>query len=193
MRLDWRIVLKALGGFVTGLVLWTALSPLYTRATAAGAEWLLRSFEKPAVTRLVPVENNYVTVERSDFAPGSKRPGLPVSDLTFNFLLLTALFAATPKIFTDRNVGGFVGASVVMFLTHVLALVANVMSVYTNQLGLWSRVNYGEISRNFWGVVNHSYRLVLMYAVAFGLWWIFRDSRTADGAPAKKKKARRKA
>lgn len=193
MRLDWRIVLKALGGFLAGLAIWTLLSPVYTRAVAGGAEWLLRSFEKPPVTRLVPVENNYVSVERSDFAPGSKRPALPVSDLTFNLLLLTALFAASPKVFTDRNVGGFVAACVVLFFTHVFALVAYVMSVYTNQLGLWSRVNYGEISRNFWGVMNHSYRLVLMYAIAFGLWWIFRDSRAVDGAPAKKKKARRKA
>jgi RsiW-degrading membrane proteinase PrsW (M82 family) len=55
---------------------------------------------------------------------------------------------------------------------------------------MWSRVTYGDVARNFWGVANHFYRVVLMYAIAFMLWWIFRDRGAGTPAPAKKKKKR---
>lgn len=192
MRLDWRIVAKAIAGFIAGLLVWIALSPLYNRAIAAGAERGLRAFEKPPVTRLQP-DGNYVTVDRSDFARGSKRPGLPLHDLTFNFILMTALFAAARRPFSDRNAFGFVAASVTMAATHVFALVAAVMSIYVLKLGPWSLAHYSALERNSWSVLNHSYRLVLMYAIAFALWWIFRDSRDEDAKPARaaaKKKGR---
>jgi hypothetical protein len=40
-------------------------------------------------------------------------------------------------------------------------------------------------------VANHSYRLVLMYAIAFALWWVFRDPGIEAPRPAKKAKKRR--
>jgi hypothetical protein len=185
LRLDWRIVLKAFLGFLAGLLLWVLLSPLYNRGIANLAERSLRLFERPSVTRLEP-DGNYVTINRSDFDPRSKRPGLPLHDLTFNFILMTSLFAASRRIFTDRNVGGFVAASIVMMLTHVFALIAAVMKIYVSQLGLWSTIHYSTIARNGWGVANSAYRVVLMYAIAFALWWIFRDPN-AEEAPVKKK------
>jgi hypothetical protein len=191
LRLDWRIALKAFAGFLVGLALWTMFSPLYNRAIAAGAERLMRSFEKPSVTRLRP-DGNYVTVDRSDFARGSKRPGLPVHDLTFNFLLMTALFAAAKRPFSDRNVSGFAVSCVLMAATHIFALVAAVMNIYVLKLGPWSRVHYSDLERNSWSVVNHSYRLVVMYAIAFALWWIFRDNRDEAAKPARAAAAKKK-
>ena len=184
MRLDWRIVLKAFLGFLAGLLLWSLLSPLYNRGLAELAERALRLGERPSVTRLDP-DGNYVTINRSDFDPRSKRPGLPLHDLTFNFILMTALFAASRQIFTDRNVGGFVAASFVLMLTHVFALIAAVMKVYVSQLGLWSTVHYSAVARNGWSVTNHAYRVVLMYAIAFALWWIFRDPSESGTTKAK--------
>ena len=43
----------------------------------------------------------------------------------------------------------------------------------------------------FTTVINHFYRLVLMYAFAFALWWIFRDP-AAEAAPAGAKKKKKK-
>jgi hypothetical protein len=117
-------------------------------------------------------------VDRSDFDPRSKRPAISIRDLTFNFVLLTALFAAGKRPFSDRNMAGFLIAAVILGLTHVFGVVAEVMSIYVAKLGVWSTVHYGPFARNFWGVANHFYRLVLMYAIAFALWWIFR----ADGS-----------
>lgn len=188
-RIDWRATLRALGGFLAGLLLWTFLSPLYNGVVAKGAETLIRAFESPKVTRLpaAPAEN-YVSVERSDFDPRSKRPAIPVHDLTFNIILLTTLFALEARPFSDRNIGGFVVATLLLAVTHVLGLIAEVMSIYALKLGPWSRVNYSAFERNFWGVANHSYRLVLMYAFAFAIWWVCRPS--GEKAPAAKRKKR---
>jgi glycerol uptake facilitator-like aquaporin len=190
-RIDWRIALKALAGFAVGVAVWVMLSPVYDRVVASGAETVMRAFERPKVTRLRIEADNYVTVDRSDFDPRSKRPAIPIRDLTFNFVLLCALFAAAKRPFTDRHIGGFVLASIVLAITHVLAAVTEVMSIYVAKLGPWSVANYSDLSRTVWGVANHSYRIVLMYAIAFALWWVFRDPGTEPAKAPKKPKKRR--
>ena len=189
-RLDWRLALKAFAGFLVGLALWVMLTPLYDRAVAAGAEKVIRAFEKPAVTQLRRADDGYITVDRTDFDRRSKRPAVPLRDLTFNIILLVALFAASKRTFSDRNIGGFLVAAGLLALTHVFGMVAEVMSIYVAKLGMWSKVHYSDLERNVWGVANHFYRLVLMYAIAFALWWAFRDkgAEVASGAAAKKKK-----
>ena len=127
-------------------------------------------------------------MDRSDFDPRSTRPAISIADLTFNFVLLTALFAASQRIFSDRNIGGFLASCAILALTHIAGVITRVRSIYVGQLGMWSTVNYTSFDRNFWGAADHFYRLVLMYAVAFALWWVFRDSATA--VPSKKKRRR---
>lgn len=191
-RIDWRLALKGFAGFLVGLAIWAFLSPVYDRLIAASAEKVMRAFEKPPVTELRPKEDNYVTVDRADFDRRStQRPAIPIRDLTFNIALLTALFAAAKRTFSDRNMGGFVLATVCLALSHVFGTVAEVMSIYVAKLGMWSTVHYTDFERNVWGVLNHSYRVVLMYAIAFALWWIFRDPGIAAPAAAAKKKKRR--
>lgn len=175
-RVEWRVALKALAGFAAGVALWALLSPLYDRAIAVGAQGILRVFEEPKVTRLRPTSGQFTTVDRADFDPRSKRPGISIRDLTFNIALLTALFATSRRVFSDRNIGGFFAAAATLSLTHILAVITEVMSIYVAKLGMWSQVHYGAFARNFWGVSNHFYRLVLMYAIAFALWWVFRDA-----------------
>ena len=182
-RIDWRLALKAFGGFLAGLAIWALLSPLYDRVIAGGAQATMRMFERPPVTRLEPAADNYVTIDRSDFDPRSKRPAIAIRDLTFNFLLLTALFAISKRVFSDRNIGGFIVAAVLLALTHIFGTIAEVMSIYVAKLGPWSMATYGEVARNFWGVASHAYRLVLMYAIAFALWWALRPADAVARPP----------
>ena len=177
--LAWRTALKALAGFAAGLAVYVLLTPLYDTFIAAGAEKVLHAFENPNVTQLRREPDGYVTVDRTDFDPRSKRPGIALRDLTFNFVLMTALFAVSKRPFSDRNIGGFVLASLILAATHVLGAVVEVMSIYALQLGMWSQMHYSTFERNFWGAANHFYRLVLMYAIAFALWWIFRGPDAA--------------
>lgn len=189
-RIDWQLALKGFAGFLAGLAVWLLLSPLYDGFIAAAAGKLLRAFEKPPVTQLRPADDNYVTVDRTDFDRRSKRPAISVRDLTFNIILLTALFAASRRTFSDRNMAGFVAAALLLSLTHVLGTAVEVMSIYVAKLGMWSTVHYTPLERNVWGVFNHFYRLLFMYAIAFALWWFFRDPGPAAVPAAKKKKRR---
>jgi hypothetical protein len=192
-RLEWRTALKALAGFLVGLVMWIYLTPTYDRFIAAGTEKVMRTFEHPKVTRLRMAEDKFVTVDRADFDPRSKRPAIPIRDLTFNIVLLTALFAASKRTFSDRNILGFLISLAILAVTHIFGSVAEVMSIYVAKLGMWSTVHYSDLDRNVWGVLNHFYRLVLMYAIAFALWWIFKGPDTApvkEAAPQRKKKKR---
>ena len=191
-RLEWRTALKALAGFGVGLAMWIFLTPAYDRVIAGSAQAVMRAFESPKVTRLVPAGDNFVTVDRADFDPRSKRPGIPVRDLTFNIALLTALFAASKRTFSDRNIGGFLVALVLLAMTHVFGTICEVMAIYVAKLGMWSTVHYSDLERNVWGVLNHFYRLVLMYAFAFALWWIFRDPVAEPAAAAAKKKKKKR-
>ena len=188
-RLEWQTALKALAGFLVGLAAWVILTPTYDPFVAAGAEKVMRAFENPKVTRLRMAEDKFVTVDRADFDPRSKRPPIPIRALTFNIALLTALFAVSKRPFSDRNIAGFLIALVLLAITHILGAVAEVMAIYVSKLGMWSTVHYSDLDRNVWGVLNHFYRLVLMYAIAFALWWIFRGP---DIAPAKEAALRKK-
>lgn len=190
-RIDWRTALKGFAGFVIAVVIWATVSPLYDRAVAAGAEELMRLFENPKVTHL-NANGTDVTVDRSDFDPRSPHPGLPVIDLTFNWVLLAALFSINPKPFSDRNMLRFGIASVIMYVTHIFALTAEVMSIYVLRLGAWSAAHYGAFARNFWGVANHSYRFVLMFAIAFALWWALRPAPVEEKAAPRQKKRRKR-
>ena len=190
-RLEWRTALRAIAGFLAGLAIWIFLTPAYDRVIAAGAQAVIRTFENPKVTRLRPAKDNFVTIDRSDFDPRSKRPAIPIRDLTFNIALLTALFAVSKRPFSDRNIGGFLVALVLLAMTHIFGTIAEVMAIYVAKLGMWSTVHYSDLERNVWGVINHFYRLVLMYAIAFALWWIFRDP-AAEATPAKGKKKKKK-
>ena len=194
-RLEWKTALKALAGFLVGLAAWIYLTPAYDRVVAAGAEKVMRAFENPKVTRLRPSDDKFVTVDRADFDPRSKRPAIPIHDLTFNIALLTALFAVSKRPFSDKHIAGFLIALVLLTVTHIFGAIAEVMAIYVARLGMWSTVHYSDLERNVWGVLNHFYRLVLMYAIAFALWWIFRGPDTApvkEAAPAAAKKKKKK-
>ena len=188
-RVDWRVALKAFAGFLVGLAIWALLSPLYDRLMASVAERTIRAFEKPPVTRLRPAKDNYVTVDRSDFDPRSKRPAISIRDLTFNIILLVTLFAAAPRAFSDRNIGAFLISCVLLSFTHIAAVVTEVMSIYVAKLGPWSLVHYSDLDRNIWGVANHAYRVVLMYAFAFGIWWATRPTGGGVEPAAEPKKS----
>jgi hypothetical protein len=139
---------------------------------AIGAEILLRTFESPAVTRLAASDGE-IRVDRSDFPPGSPRPGLPAADLHFNFVLLVALFALAPHPLRPRPFLRLWAAAGVLWVVHVVALVFQVESVYATSLGPWSEAHYGAVGRNFWAGGFHFYQIAGRFAIPFVLWWWF--------------------
>lgn len=170
LRLDGGAVLRLGLGFGAGLFVWFAFSTPYAHAIAAPAERLLRAFESPAVTRL-SVSPGEFRVDRADFPPDSPRPGLPASDLHFNFVILTALFALGRDPLSSRNVGRFCVAAAALWAIHVLALVFQIEALYATRLGPWSEAHYGAFARNFWAAGFHFYEIAGRFAAPFALWW----------------------
>ena len=171
-------VSKAIVGFFAGLAFWWGISAPYHRIVAPPAEMILRATETPSVTRLEPREMEII-VNRDDFPVRSARPGVPMFDLTFNVILLFALFSASRETFSNRNVIGFLAACALLYVSHVGALIVTVKSIYAMKLGAWSTANYGAVARNVWAGTEHFYRVVGLYGIAFALWWILRPEGVA--------------
>ena len=162
-------LLKGLAGFALGFALWAGLAQPYDRALAGSAEGVLRLFESPDRTDL-RLEGKQVLVYRSDVPPGSTRPGIPVYDLTFNVILLAILFALDRRPLSNRNVGMFAVALLILFPTHVLALIAWVQELYANRFGVISE-RYSDAQRALWTNGIYFYRLVGQFAIPLILRW----------------------
>jgi hypothetical protein len=163
-------LLRAAIGFLLGLGLWTGFIGPYATFVAATAQPILRMMERPAVTRLTADEETIV-VNREDFPRNSPRPQIRLDELTFNVILLTVLFASNVPSLSTRNVTLFLMACLILAVTHVLAFIAAVESIYALRLGPWSAAHYGPFARNFWSGASHFYRIAGMFGIAFLLWW----------------------
>lgn len=171
-KLDGRTLLRFAAGFAAGLAFWLAFSAPYEKTVAAAAERLMRLFERPAVTSLA-ASGGEILVDRSDFPPASPRPGLPAADVHFNFVILAALFALTPRPLEPRNFGRFWLAAGALWVIHVLALAVQVEALYATRLGPWSAAHYGAVARNVWAGGFHFYQIAGRFAAPFALWWGF--------------------
>jgi hypothetical protein len=170
LRLDGASALRLAIGFALGLAFWFAFSAPYERAVAAAAQGLTRLFERPATTSL-EARGGEIRVDRADFPPDSPRPGLPAADLHFNFVLLAALFALTPRPLGGANLARFAAAAAILYLVHVAALCAQLQSLYATSLGPWSDAHYGTTARNLWAGAFHFWQVAGRFAAPFALWW----------------------
>ena len=176
--------MRMLAGLLCGLAIWAGFSRPYERVLARTAEAVLRVFERPAVTRLEAIEGE-IRVDRTDLPPASPRPGLPASDIHFNFVVLAALLASTPA--TARP-GRVAAAAAILFAVHVLALACQVESLYATRMGAWSEVHYGVFARNAWAAAFHFYQIAGRFAAPFAIWWPL--DATPVTAPAAKRDRR---
>ena len=172
-----KLAAKGAAGFLIALAVWLGLSVPYTRLLASVSEVVIRLAERPAVTLISP-QGTLMVIDRTDIrrSPSSGQLAVESTDITFNFILLTTLFAASGRALSDRNVFGFVGAAVALFFVHVAAVVSFVKAYYALSFGPWSTLHYGLVARKFWGAAPYFYSVVGVYGFAFALWWIFRPS-----------------
>jgi hypothetical protein len=162
---------KAIGGFLAGLLLWWGLSGPYDEFLAGMAEPLVRALERFPATHL-QAWNGYILVFRPEFLPGAPKPAVSAGHLTANIVLLSALFATNRRPVSLRNVSAFALAALILAGIHVLAVVANVESIYAWDLGAWSSAHYGIVERRMWEAATNFYTLVGAFGSAFLLWWL---------------------
>lgn len=115
-----------------------------------------------------------LVIERDDPRDHSHaRTALRPSILTWNIILLTILFAANDAPWAPANIGRYLLSCGILFGSHVLAVVANVESIYALQLGAWSDQHYNAVEKNFWGASAHFFDVVGAAAIAVLLWFLF--------------------
>jgi hypothetical protein len=182
-----RALLRGLAGFAVGLAIWAGFSAPYERLLASAAELVLRTGERPAVTRL-DAKGGEIIVERSDFPPAAPRPGLPASDIHFDFVILAALFAASRPFRAERALLGVA----ILFALHVAALVCQVEALYATRLGPWSEAHYGAFARNFWASAFHVWQIAVRFAAPFAIWWTLTNLERKDRADRRPDRPKRR-
>ncbi len=154
---------------VAGMLVWLLLRPALDVAVPALAEVLIRSFEVPRVTRLVP-SGHWLEVRRADFRAGSKIPTLPLTEIHFNTIVLLALFLALPRPFSRRQLERLLIGASALYLTQAVNLAFDVKSLYATRLGEWSLATYSPLARNVFGFAQYFTDLPGRFSAPFVIW-----------------------
>lgn len=164
-----RSAARFTSGFAIGIALWTWWAPQYNRAILPLAHHLAR-FD----SRLIDL--NYTVTGRSvDFWGGTLPPGrFPMDLLSYNLILLAALFALNRPFFARRNLIALAISLAILVVTHIVAAAVSIIATYATRSGEWSTAHYSPFEQDLWMALEYVYRLAGMFAVAFALWWAFR-------------------
>lgn len=152
-----------------GIGVWLALRPVIDVAVAGFAQTLIRAYEYPRVTRLV-VDDHRVQIQRSDFRSNSLIPTVPLTEVTFNTIVLLALYLALPKPMSRRQLERLFMGVCVLYLTQALNLVFHVKTLYAIGLGEWSQQHYSDLARNVYGFWRYFTDLPGRFAFPFLIW-----------------------
>ena len=167
----WPRVLRFVAALLVAAFAWYNLTPLYDRALAAVAAPLLKIDPRFREARVVATER-IIRVSR-----GVPSADIPADQLTYNVILLAALFASNRRPLRDRNVIAFLKSAAIVVALHIVAVILSVESTYAVRMGEWSRTHYGLAAYYFWLYAEIFYRLVGMFGVVFVCWWVNSERR----------------
>lgn len=167
-------------GLALGLGLWVSTAPSYNGVVARGAGTLLR-FD----SRFADAEATAGKARMTVLSPGGAFPTtiLPVAQLTYNVVLLVALFASNDRPWRRRNLQALVVSLIVVAALHPVGAFVTAESTYANQLDGWSEEHFGAATAGGWHIAEMFYRLVGMFGAVFICWWLGsqRDANKALG------------
>lgn len=159
---------RFIAGFIAATVLWLWLSPLLARGMAAATEPLLHldarfhDAQLSASESMVSVDAPHGTFPQTKY---------PADQLTFNLILLVALFASNRRPFRDRNIVAFLISLAIILALQPPALLVTIETYYAN-FTKWGEPQYGNVAANVWLVLSMFWRLVGMFGAVFACWWI---------------------
>ncbi len=176
--------LKFVAGVTAAIFLWWEATPIYNRLLAAVALPLLHLDHRFAAAVLEPIER-MIRVTSSSELPLAN---IPADLLTYNVILLLALFATNDKPWHWKNLRAVAVSLAVLFVAHTSGLLISVESTYALRMGDWSTAHYGDFAQNAWLALELFYRIVGMFGVAFACWWAaggLRERAQDEGRRAK--------
>ncbi len=168
----WPRVLRFILGVAAGALLWAWATPAYDQFLAACTAPLLRADPRFSDAALVPVGDRMEIRSGHGHFPIAN---IPANQLTYNLILLVALFASNPKPWRDRNVVAFLLSLLVVMASHPIGALISIESTYALRLGGWSEMHYGRFASSFWLIAEMFYRMIGMFALVFACWWIDRN------------------
>jgi hypothetical protein len=182
---------------IAAVVIWLILRPAIDTVVPGLSQALIRSFEYPRVTRLV-VEDHRVQMRRTDLRTDSKVPSVSMNEVTFNTIVLLALYMALPRPFSKRQLERLFMGWCVLCLTQSINLLFHVKALYAMGLGEWSQHNYSDLARNVFGFGRYFTDLPGRFSFPFLIWlgfnWevVMKMLRIHEEAPEKSKTKKRK-
>jgi hypothetical protein len=152
------------------MMLWLLLlRPALDVAVPKLTETLIRAFEYPRVTRLVPADH-VLQIRRSDLRSDSAIPTVPLAEIHFNTIILLALYLATARPVSRTQLERlFMGWSL-LFLSQSLNLLFHVKCIYALGLGDWSLHYYSDFDRNLYGFLRYFTDLPGRFSFPFLIW-----------------------
>jgi len=161
-------VARFIAGFVIATIVWLWISPLLASGMAAATEPLLhfdsrfRDAEISAYESTVSVDAPHGTFPQTKY---------PSDQLTFNLILLVALFASNPRPWRGRNRLAFLISLAIILLLQPLALLVTIETYYAD-FTKWGETQYGNVAANVWLILQMFWRLVGMFGAVFACWWV---------------------
>ena len=159
---------RFIAGFVVATIVWLWISPLLAGGVAAATEPLLHldarfhDAQLSASESMVSVDAPHGTFPQTKY---------PADQLTFNLILLVALFASNRRPWRDRNILAFLISLAIILALQPLALLVTIETYYAN-FTKWGETQYGEVAANVWLVLSMFWRLIGMFGAVFACWWI---------------------
>ena len=154
---------------IAAVAIWLALRPAIDTMVAGFAQTLIRSFEYPRVTRLV-VEDHRTQMRRTDLRTDSKVPSVSMNEITFNTIVLLALYLALPNPFSKRQLERLFMGWCVLCLSQSINLLFHVKTMYAMGLGEWSQHHYSDFARNVFGFGRYFTDLPGRFSFPFLIW-----------------------
>jgi hypothetical protein len=168
--------LRFLAGLAIGVWIWWAVTPAYNHVLAPAAQLLLHADRRLADAVLVPQERKILITSSTPLPIAT----MPADQLTYNIILLLALFASNDKPWRVPNVRGLAIALVILFASHCIGLLISIESTYAVRQGAWSEQHYGDAAANFWLTTELVFRIVGMFGVVFASWWALGHSKSVS-------------
>jgi hypothetical protein len=165
--------LRFLAGLAVGVWIWWAATPAYNHLLAPATQLLLRADRRLAAAELLPQERKIFVTSSTPLPTAT----MPADQLTYNIILLLALFASNDRAWRLANLRGLAIALVILFASHCVGLVISIESTYAVRQGVWSDQHYGDAAANFWLTTELVFRIVGMFGVVFASWWALSYSK----------------
>jgi hypothetical protein len=160
-------IARFVAGLALGVWIWWAAAPAYNRLLAPATELLLHADRRLAAAALVP-QGREVFVTSSTPLPTAT---MPADQLTYNIILLLALFASNTHAWSRANLRALAIAMVILFVSHCAGLLISIESTYAVRQGAWSEQHYSDTAGSFWLMTELVFRTVGMFGIVFAAWW----------------------